>query len=58
MIIGIFATLIVLIICLCIIACIYLYYCGENEVGIFGICRYRQRIFNLEKEVEELKKRE
>lgn len=48
--------MVVLIICISVLAGIYICYCGENEVGMFGGWKYEDRIINLEKEMEELKK--
>lgn len=48
--------MVVLIICISVLAGIYICYCGENEVGMFGGWKYEDRIINLEKEMKELKK--
>lgn len=54
--VGMTFVLIVLIICLCVIACVYMCYCSENEVKMFQNPKYDERIRKLEKQMEELKK--
>lgn len=50
--------LVVLIICVSILAGVYMYYCGENGIKMFEDPRYEERISRLEKllEMEEEKK--
>lgn len=55
--IGATTILIILIICATVLAGMYIYYCSENEIGIFANPKYEKRISELEKAVEELKKK-
>lgn len=52
--------LIVLIICITILAGMYLYYCNENEVGIFQDMNmyYREKISKLEERIAKLENKE
>lgn len=49
-------VIIVLIICLTVLAGIYMYCCLENDAGIFEPLKYMGRIDELEKKVKELEK--
>lgn len=53
---GFVIIFITLIICITVIAGIYIYYCSENEIGMFQNPNYENRIKELEKKMEELKK--
>lgn len=57
MVIGFFTTLIISIICVTIIFLAYMDYCSANKVKMFANPRYDERIRELEKEVEELRKK-
>lgn len=53
---GLLLFFIVLIICITVIIGMYIYYCSENEVGMFQNPKYKKRITELEKQMEELRK--
>lgn len=53
---GFTVVLIVFIICATILVAMYVYYCGENEIGMFQNPKHEKRIRELEKQMEELKK--
>ena len=53
--VAITIILVVLIICAFVTIWIYMYYCSENEIGMFADPRYKECIENLEKELKELK---
>lgn len=48
--------MIVLIICLSVILCLYMYLCEESETGMFSGIKYEKRIKDLEDRIEELEK--
>ncbi len=49
--------LIVVIICATIIAGIYIYYCSENQVGLFENHKYNERINKIEKQIREMEEK-
>lgn len=53
---GLTVVLVVFIICVTILVAMYVYYCSENEIGMFQNPRYEKRIRELERQMEELKK--
>ena len=53
---GFIAIFIILIICVTILAGIYLYCCSENKIGIFDYREYRSDIKELKKYISELTK--
>ena len=53
MIAGIFTVLIILIICTTILFGIHMYFCSENEIGMYADPRYEERIRKLEKIIKE-----
>ena len=50
---GLLILLIVAIICATILFGLYMYYCSQNEVGLFQKPKYEKRIRELEKKVAE-----
>lgn len=54
--VGFIVVIVFLIICTTILMAMYMYYCSENEVGMFQNPQCEKRIRELEKQMEELKK--
>ncbi|MCI8378653.1 MAG: hypothetical protein HFH72_09065 [Lachnospiraceae bacterium] len=54
---GLIVILVFLIICATVLMAMYMYYCSENEVGMFQNPKYEKWIRELEKQMEELKKK-
>lgn len=49
--------LIVVIICATILAGIYIYYCSENDVGLFEKPKYNERINKMEERIRKLEEK-
>jgi hypothetical protein len=47
----------VVIICTTILIGMYIYYCSENEVGLFEKPKYNERINKMEKQIRELEEK-
>lgn len=54
--VGFVVMMVFLIICATILMAMYMYYCSENETGMFQNPKYEKRIRELEKQMEELRK--
>lgn len=55
MIVAFTVIVVFLLICATVLGVVYMYYCNENEIGMFADPRYIEKIKELERQVKELK---